>query len=151
MRVKASTAAIVTLLMLPSCGSGSTPEGKTETSTTNRPIRTTSTTVFKGNDCSQKKLQELFTGSLLKADELNDPEDAISQLTAERQRIRRLDLPTIEREQTALVNSLEGMIVEIANELSNRQRTSAYNTAVLRWSDAWDDFKAAYTRECKGL
>lgn len=69
----------------------------------------------------------------------------------ERQRIRRLDLPTLQREQTEFVDSMEEMIIEFTQALTNQRRSGMYDAALIRFEDASYDFREAYVRECKGL
>ena len=69
----------------------------------------------------------------------------------ERQRIRRLDLPTLQREQTEFVDSMEEMIIEFTQATTNQRRSGTYDAALIRWNDAEEDFRKAYVRECEGL
>lgn len=149
----AALAALAALLFCTSCG-GSMPESKPQPSVVKRPVATTSTTVFKGDDCNQSKLQRYFTQSAfrgLSEDAKPEPEQLRSLMMTERQRVRGLDLPTLQREKQELVDSMEQMIIEITQAITNQRRSGTYDAALIRWSDAGEDFRNAYVKECEGL
>lgn len=152
MKGRFGAAALVALLLFTSCGGGSMPESKPQPSVVKRPVATTSTTVSKGNDCNQSKLQRYLTQSAFSgASENAKPEELRSLMMTERQRTRSLDLPTLQREQKELVDSMEEMIIEITQAITNQRRSGTYDAALIRYSDAVDDFGNAYVRECGGL
>ncbi len=72
-------------------------------------------------------------------------------MMTERQRVRGLDLQTLQREKQELVDSMEQMIIEITQAITNQRRSGTYDAALIRWEDAGDDFRNAYVRECEGL
>ena len=146
---------LLALLFLLGCGSTSLSESRPNTTAVNQLITTTSsttsTTEFKGKDCNESKLQEYFTDSAYQSMSNNaSPEELRSIMMTERQRIRRLDLPSLQREQNELVDSMEEAIIELTQALANQRRGGAYDAALLRWQDAGDDFRMAYVRECRG-
>lgn len=152
MKGRFGAAALGALLFLTSCGGESMPESEPQPSVVKRPVATTSTTVSKGNDCNDTKLQEYWTENSFQSLSKNaKPEELRSLLMDERQRIRRLDLPTLQQEQKELVDSMEEMIIEITQAITTQRRSGKYDAALIRWTDAGEDFRKAYVRECEGL
>lgn len=123
-----------------------------ESETTRAVVATTSTSTYKGKDCNKSKLQRFFTQSAFRdLSENAKPEQLRPLMMTERQRIRSLDLPTLQREKQELVDSMEQMIIELTQSIANKRRSGAYDAALIRWDDASKDFLNAYVRECEGL
>jgi hypothetical protein len=151
-KAKVGTAALAALLFLSSCGGGSRPQTQSDATTAKRQVAITPTTMFRGEDCNESELQKYFTQSAFRGlSENPKPEQLRSLMMSERQRIRSLDLPTLQREKQELVDSMEQMIIELTQAITNQRRSGTYDAALIRWDDAGEDFRNAYVRECEGL
>lgn len=112
---------------------------------------TTSTTVFKGKDCTKARVSE--HGSKIPKSKGNEDEWFIS-LSSYRSYVRRLALPTVQREQDELVISIRDLISARTRSIVTRGRQQSngaalvlYQEALLHFQDAFEDFLWAFTYE----
>jgi hypothetical protein len=106
---------------------------------------TTSTTVFKGSDCTKARVDEFGTKF---PKESKTPEELVSNFTSYRSYVRRLDLPTIQREQDEFVDRLRDFISAANRGITTGGRDQSYRDAVIPVQDALEDFVYAFVREC---
>ena len=144
-KVKVGTAALAALLFFTSCGGGSMPESEPQPSVVKRPVATTSTTVFKGNDCNREKVEEFSTKF---PKQTSSPDEQVSSFTTFRSYVRRLDLQTVQREQNDLVDSLRDYISAWNRAIATQGRDQSARDALLPVLDAIEDFVYAFAREC---
>lgn len=106
---------------------------------------TTSTTLFKGNDCNREKIEEFSTKF---PKQTSSPDEIVSSFTTYRSYVRRLDLQTVQREQDDLVDRLQDFISAWNRAIATQGRDQSARDAIIPVQDAIEDFIRAFVKEC---
>lgn len=120
----------------------------------------TSTTVFLGEDCNSEEhdriiylAQDYLDAKDFKANSKSEYLNYISKvrsaLLTYRSNVRRLDLPTLVDQQSAVVNTIEDLLNALNRYISTNGKDSTYLDYSIPMADAFQDFSLAYFELCR--